>query len=118
MNAEKALLRNADFQRSSLVRANFRSANLSNARLCYADLRHADFSDADLEGADFTGADLRGADLRHASLFGASFCEPGPTNGACFDAQTLVEREQLEALTDIQRDYLQGELPGFTERRS
>ena len=115
LQAAKALLRNADFQRASLVGANFREANLSNARLCFAQLRDADFYQADLEGADFSGADLRGADLREASLFGSSFCRDDGTEGARFDARTKLTQQQLEALTEVQRDYLRRMLPCLSE---
>jgi DMSO/TMAO reductase YedYZ molybdopterin-dependent catalytic subunit len=115
LQANGALLRDADFRRADLRRANFQTANLSNAHLQNTDLRDANFQDADLEGANLSGADLRGSDLRGASLFGASFChfadggraDSGPINAAKFDANTHIDKASLDGLTADQRSFVQ-----------
>ena len=116
LNARRALLRDAHFERSQLDGACFDGANLSNAHFQGASLRGASFrpdngQPADLEGADFRGADLRGADLTGASLFGASFCpeksdsnEPWPP--ALLDQTTRIQPEALERLTSLQQDFV------------
>ncbi len=110
LNAEGALLRNANFQSANLQRANFRNANLSNANLQSADLRAACLVNADLEGADLSGADLRACDLRGASLFGASFCEANKdvtsSNIAVIDSTTHIDVSSLDALVDEQKAYV------------
>jgi DMSO/TMAO reductase YedYZ molybdopterin-dependent catalytic subunit len=116
LNAERALLRDADFRRANLARSNFTGANLSNAHLQLADLRDAVLRDADLEGADFRGADLRGADLRGASLFGATFC-PEPPNAEAFspailDRTTQILPDALGKLTPHQQDFVRQAIAG------
>lgn len=107
LNADHALLRDANFQAANLQHANFRNANLSNAKLQSADLREACLVDADLEGADLSGADLRGCDLRGASLFGASFREfhvdDSRSKIAMIDARTRIDLPALDALVDEQK---------------
>ncbi|MFK7961042.1 MAG: molybdopterin-dependent oxidoreductase [Phycisphaerales bacterium] len=112
LSAAGAQLRDADFRRARLVGADFTDANLSNAHFERADLRNARFLRADAEGANFSGADLRGADLSGASLFGASFGpEAGPdttpsTDGVRTDAATRIEPAALDALTPVQRAWV------------
>lgn len=114
LNAGKAILRNANFDRCQLVGANFNQANLSNAKLRGADLRDVNFTDADLEGVDFRGADLRGADFTNASLIAATFTsqsgmeEAGEWGPARIDSSTkLPPKESLEEqLTPDQSRFL------------
>lgn len=111
LNAESALLRNADFSRARLSQANFRGANLSNAHFQRTDLRDATFRDADVEGADFVGADLRGADFRGASLIGATFvaiphdAETSPLQ-AVVDRSTQFEPRSLDDLMPEQAEFV------------
>jgi hypothetical protein len=110
--ALQALLRDADFRRCNLRGACFDGANLSNAHLDSADLRDATFRGADLEGASFAGADLRGADLSGASLFGTSFIlerdgQAIADSGAQVDSATRLDARQIEALTPLQRAFVQ-----------
>ena len=116
LQAEGAVLRNADFRKSDLQHANFTFANLSNARLNGCNLNHAKFVRADLEGADLSGADLRRADLSGASLFGASFCSGKNDNGqfqnpAKIDLTTIMPQQAEEFLTPIQWEFLQARSP-------
>ena len=116
LNARRALLRDAHFERSQLDGACFDGANLSNAHFQGASLRGASFrpdngQPADLEGADFRGADLRGADLTGASLFGASFCPERsdsnePWQPALLDQTTRIQPEALERLTSLQQEFV------------
>lgn len=110
LNAQNALLRDADFRGANLANADFRHANLSNAHLENARLQNADLRDADLEGADLCGADLRGADLTGASLFGATFCpEPNAVEScppAILDATTRLLPEALDKLTPTQQEFV------------
>ena len=104
LKAVGAQLRNADFTGCDLREATFAGSNCSNARFGGADLRGGTFAEADVEGADFAGADLRGCDLRLASLFGVTFVTAA--GAAAVDATTLVNPDQLDALTPEQRQFL------------
>lgn len=110
LKAAGALLRNASFLRADLEGADFTGANLSNAHMQGAHLSGATFLDADLEGADFRGCDLRDADFRGASLFGVSFTDepdaPSDWPGAAIAPGTRIDRRQLDALSDTQKDYV------------
>lgn len=101
LQAQRALLRNAEFRETGLRHADFTDANLSNAHLHRADLRDARFLRCDVEGANFEGADLRGADFTDASLFGATF------TGAVIDGSTRFEGDSLSALSPLQRAYIE-----------
>ena len=88
---DRAILRDAAFDGSSLVRArapglsaerasflniravgaNFEDANFAGADFSGADLRASRFGRANLSGAKLLNADLRGADLSRANLSGA-----------------------------------------------
>ena len=61
-------------------------------------------------GTSFDGADLRSVDFTGAELFGASFCDAEGGNGAIVDGATLITDDQLETLTDVNRDYLERRL--------
>ncbi len=111
LDAAFALLRNAEFRNASLVGANFEQANLSNAHFENSNLQSANFLNADLEGANLQGADMRECDLRGASLFGATFVRENSQTGeledcAKLDSSTQIKLDQLEALTDIQRQFV------------
>jgi DMSO/TMAO reductase YedYZ molybdopterin-dependent catalytic subunit len=111
LQAQQALLRNADFRECSLKGASFAGANLTNARFQQAGLRDADFQDADLEGANFEGADLRGASLQAASFLATTFCVPdAPHRGARLDATTRVAQHAWDQLAPAQQDYLRQQL--------
>jgi DMSO/TMAO reductase YedYZ molybdopterin-dependent catalytic subunit len=114
LRAEQALLRNADFRGVNLRGARFDGANLSNARFGGADLRDAVLRGADLEGTDFAGADLRGADLRGASLIAATFWTSGGADRryaeALFDADTQIDRAQLDELMPAQAQWAEARL--------
>ncbi|GIW95304.1 MAG: nitrate reductase [Pirellulaceae bacterium] len=109
LNAQSAILRNADFRQARLVAARFDRANLSGARFQGADLRGASFRDADVEGAHFEGADLRGADFQGASLLGATFVAlsvPESTGAARLDQSTRFSRASLELLVPEQARFV------------
>ncbi len=106
LNAERAMLRNADFRSCILSGANFSKANLSNGHLQNANLQNANFQEADCEGADFTGADLRGANFSRASLFGASLFDPSDANTTRIDPNTRFDQAVFEQLTPDQSELL------------
>ena len=114
LNARNALLRDANFEKASLLAADFSGANLSNAHLANARLNNAKFIGTDLEGADLSGADLAGADLTGCSLIGSSFCQSDENgnvfNGAKFDSQTILPGENLAPLTPVQLGYVESQL--------
>lgn len=105
--AERAILRNSNFDRCDLSRASFTCANLSNASLVRAALCDANFRDADLEGANFIGADLRGADLRGASLLGCTFVDPAGEQHTALDRTTIFSSSALTMLAPSEAAYIE-----------
>lgn len=114
LNARNAMLRDANFEKASLIAADFSGANLSNAHLSNANLSNAKLIETDLEGADLSGVDLSGADLTGCSLIGSSFGEQDENgivfNGAKFDSQTILPMELLAPLTPRQFRYVETQL--------
>lgn len=107
LQAQDALLRDADFRGCDLSAANFDGANLTNAHFDGANLQGASFRKADLEGAAFHGADLRGAQLLAASMVATSFCNgEQPTSDTQIDASTVIKPALLEQLTPIQANFV------------
>ena len=110
LKANQATLRNANFSGCILRQASFQEANLTNANFRKAVLQDANLRGADLEGADFAGADLRGADLTGCSLFGTTFCdadENAMDQAARLDAGTIIDREAMQRLSDLQLQFVQ-----------
>jgi DMSO/TMAO reductase YedYZ molybdopterin-dependent catalytic subunit len=118
LNAERALLRNADFRGVNLERARFDHANLSNAHFEGARLCRASFVGADVEGADFRRADLRGADFTGASMFGTTFCdEPDFSSPAIIDNTTIMDEESVSKLLPRQQAHVRRALLSGRRRK-
>ena len=74
-----------DYNRDSLVGANFSGKDLTDSSFTKANLRGSNFSHSDLHGVSFFGANLEGAnfegaDLRNATLDAARFTDANFTN--------------------------------------
>lgn len=90
----KANLREANFQNSNLIGVRFFAANLEAANLSGADLRNATLDSARLVNADLTNARLEGA-------FAASINVPGITiTGADF-TDVLLRPDTMDRLCAI-----------------
>lgn len=107
LDAAETVMRNCSFVGARLRSASFTGANVSGGAFDKADMVDADMRGTCCNGTSFEGADLRSVDFTDAELFGASFVAEDGSNGAIMDGATLISKEQIATMTDVNRAYVE-----------